>query len=89
MMEYYQSNMEDKKVLVKDIYTIHEEDENERKSEVEIHDIQPNIEESDHPIPKKHLYLMEMLYKIFYQMICVNQSSFNSSSSFSLTHKVD
>ena len=62
---------DDNKVLVKEIYTIHEEDE-----EVEINDIQPNIEESDQPIPtekKKHIYLIQILSKLLYQMICANQ----------------
>lgn len=60
----------------KNIYTIHEVEEEfhfERKSE---ENIQPTIDESDNKIPsenKKHIYLIQMFYKIFYQMICASQ----------------
>lgn len=62
----------------RNIYTIHEVEEDlhhERKSE---ENIQPSIDESDNKIPsenKKHIYLIQMFYKIFYQMICASQLS--------------
>jgi hypothetical protein len=55
----------------KNIFTIHEEKDHDLKKEEDVH-----LEEK-----KDKLYIFKILYQIFYQMICVNQSSFELSSS--------
>ena len=55
----------------KNIFTIHEEKDHDLKKEEDVH-----LEEK-----KDRFYIIKIFYQIFYQMICVNQSSFEFSSS--------